>query len=80
MSSSKILPPPWVAHFLVHVVKRCCSTIVKYIRLLEKNKQSDISPWALHFFVNVVKNCCSIIIKYIENMQEEAQKQDTIWY
>ncbi len=80
MNSSVPLPPSWATHFLVHVVKRCCSLVLKYIKVLEKNKNSDIPPWALHFFVNVVKSCCAITIRYVEDVQEVAQQQDKVWY
>ncbi len=67
--------PPWLLHFLVHVVKRCCMTTVKYIKLLEKDKQSGIEPWALDFLINVIKNCCMIVVKYIDDLQQEEKRK-----
>ncbi len=31
--------PPWLLHFLVHVVKRCCMIIVKYIDDLQQEEK-----------------------------------------
>ncbi len=65
--------PPWVLHFLVNVVKRCCLVVIKYIKRLEENEQSPIDPWAMDFLTNVVKNSCSITIEYIEKLREKER-------
>lgn len=29
------LPPPWLRYFLVHVVKRCCGILLRWIEEVE---------------------------------------------